>query len=283
MLYSRGQLAIAERPASGARYLASALAAFEQLGHGHGTALALAGLAYVDRLDGHYELALSRYATSRDLFRQAGDRVSEVDCMTSMAQIHADREEFEAARGLLVEALTACQTLAAPRIIAQTDYRMGSFLLSTGDLTQAERHLRLSLQVVRDEGDTIGEVYALHALATVHAVQRRHSISNAEFRAALDLSRQVGEKLVHGRVLLAYAEALEARPERDYAAALAGEALAVFGEVGGPLVLCAQAHALQARLSGPDWAAGGAAEGPHAAPSRPHGGPAWPCDAGEAW
>jgi len=250
MLYSLGHLALTERPASAARFLDPALVAFEQLDHGHGRALALAGLAFIDRLNGHYELALSRYSTALGLFRQAGDPVGVVDCLTSMAQIHADREEFEAARDLLEEALAACQALAAPRSIAQTDYRMGSFLLLTGKLTQAERHLRISLQVVRDEGDTIGEVYALHALAAVHAGQRRHVISEAEFCAALDLSRQVGEKFVHGRVLLAYAEALEARQERDRAGALAGQALAVFGEVGGAPVLRARALALLDRLSG---------------------------------
>jgi tetratricopeptide (TPR) repeat protein len=204
----------------------------------------------LDRLNGHYELALSRYSTALDLFRQVGDPVSEVDSLTSMAQIHADREEFEVARAMLKAALATCETLAAPRIIAQTYYRMGSFLLQTGDLTRAERHLMVSLRVVRDEGDVIGEVYALHELAAVHASQQRHSISDAEFGAALDLSRQVGVVLLHGRVLLAYAEALNARQERERASVLVDEALTIFGEIGSATVLRARALALRARLSG---------------------------------
>jgi DNA-binding SARP family transcriptional activator/tetratricopeptide (TPR) repeat protein len=250
MLYSLGHLEMAEQPARATRYLEPALATFEAIGSGHGTALALAGLAFLDRLRGHYDQSLARYLAALGHFREAGDQVGEVDCLTNMAQIHADQGEPDAARGLLGQAVTACETLAAPRVVAQTEYRMGAFLLRTGDLARAERHLRLSLQMVRDEGDVIGEVYALHTLATVHTQQHRHAIAEAEFCAALDLSRQVGEKLVHGRVLLAYAEALDARHELDRAGVMADAALAVFSEVGGAPVLRARAHALQGRLSG---------------------------------
>lgn len=251
MLCSLGHLETGERPAHAARFLEPALAAFEAVGHGHGMALALTGLAFLGRLGGRYEEALDRYGTALALFRAEGDRVGEVDCLTNMAQIHAEEGGTDAAGDLLAAALAVCETLAAPRVVAQTEYRMGAFLLRTGDLARAERHLRLSLQMVRDEGDVIGEVYALHTLATVHTRQRRHLVAEAEFCAALDLSRQVGEKLVQGRVLLAYAEALHARRDLDRAEAVADDALAVFGEVGGAPVLRARARALRDRIAAP--------------------------------
>ena len=277
MLYSLGHLEMAERPTSAVRLFQLALTAFERIGHGHGQALALTGLAFIDRLNGDHEQAEARYSAALGIFRQAPDQVGVVDCLTSMAQIRADREEFEAARALLDEALTACETLAAPRTVAQTDYRMGSFLLRTGDLPRAERHLRLSLQVVRDEGDAVGEVYALHALATAHTRQGRHAIADAEFCAALDLSRQVGEKLVHGRVLLAYAEAQYTRRQPDRAGVLADEALAVFAKIGGAPVLRARALELQSRLAGRPWAKGDAQ-----ASALPHGGPIWTVETGNS-
>jgi DNA-binding SARP family transcriptional activator/tetratricopeptide (TPR) repeat protein len=255
MLCSLGGLAIAEQPARAAEPLNAALSIFQKIGHRHGEALALAGLAFIDRLNGHYEQALGRYARALDNFREAGDRVGEVDVLSGMAQVHLDRNEIVPARELLDLALRACETLAAPRIVAQTDFRMGLLLLRSGELTLAERYLRLSLQVVRDEGDTIGEAYALHALAAVHASQRRRAIADAEFAAALDLSQQVGEKLVRGRILLAYAEAQHSWQNREQARALAEEALAIFGEVGGTPVLRARAVSLREDGTGPDWTA----------------------------
>lgn len=249
MLYSLGNLSIAEQPAAAVGYLEPALAAFQQAGHGHGQALTLAALAFIDRLSGHYERALDRYAEALAQFRLVSDLVSEVDCLSSMGLIHTENGQLEAARGQLDKAMAACETLEAPRIAAQTDYRMGSFLLQAGELARAERSFRMSLQLVREEGDSTGETYALHGLATVHARQGRHTIADAEFTAALDLSRQVGDRLVRGRILLAYAEAKLARHETDQASALADEALTVFGEAGGATVWKARATALRTRLA----------------------------------
>lgn len=247
MLFSLGNLAIAEQPARAASYLESASEIFEEIGQAHGHALAVAGLAFIDRLNGRYDQALARYVRCLGVFRRAADRVSEVDTMTSMAQIHTDRQQFDDARRLLNEALAACETLTASRILAQTEYRMGSLMLRTGELAKAERHLRASLHMARDEGDVVGELYALHSLAAVHARQQRRAIAEAEFCAAMDLSRQSGERIVRGRVLLAFAEAQYAWGDLDQGAALAGEAIAVFSAIDGASVLRAQAVSLRAR------------------------------------
>jgi DNA-binding SARP family transcriptional activator len=232
ILCSLGNLAVAERAGDAARYLDPALRIFEKIAYPHGRALTLANLAFADRLAGRYQQALTRYLAALADFRSAGDRVSEIDALTSIALIQLDLGRADVVEEYLDEALASCRSLRAPRIVAQTEHRLGEFFLTQGDLDRAERTFTFVLQLVRNERDRVGEAYALQSLGAVHTRQRRFAQAEDDLRAAVSLSRRLGDNLVHGRVLLAYAEFFLARDEPESATSLIDEASVVFGEFG---------------------------------------------------
>jgi tetratricopeptide (TPR) repeat protein len=247
VLCSLGNLSLGERFGDPARYLYPALRIFEEVSDGHGRALSLATLAFVDRLGGRYEQSLARYLDALTCFRAVGDRVSEVDALTNIAQIQLELERFEVVEELLDQALVICRSVKAPRVAAQTEHRLGEFFLRKGDLDRAERTFRLVLQLVRDERDLVGEAYALQSLGSVHTRQERFALAEADLCAALSLSKQVGVPLVHGRVLLAYAEFHLARNDLEPATAMIDEALVIFSEIGPASVWRARFLDLKAR------------------------------------
>ncbi len=248
VLYSLGNLTVVERLGEAAHYLEPALELFSQLDDTHGVALTLVALAFVDRLGGRTEQALARYSEALPGLRKVGDRVAEVDALSNIAQIFMDREQFAQAQEHLDAALGICQSLEAPRVRAQTEHRVGEFLLRKGDFARAERSFRAVLEAARDEGDLTGEAYALTGLGRVHSRQERYADSEADLSAALDLARAVGDNIVHGRVLLAATELHLAKQELQRATLLIDEALELSVDIGAAAVWRARMLALKARV-----------------------------------
>jgi DNA-binding SARP family transcriptional activator len=248
VLCSLGNLALNGRIGEAPSYFMSALSAFEQLADAHGRTLALAGLAFADRLGGRCEQALARYREVLAGYQKVGDLVGEVDTLANMAQIQIDRDQYDDAWRLLNQALSRCRLLGAPRITAQTEHRLGEFYLRTGDLWRAEQSFRSVLEVVRKEGDVVGEGYALADLGIIWTRRGRYDLAEADLDAALSKSRHMASNLVHGRVLLALAEVYLARAEPQRAVSLAGEALVIFSERGPAPVWRARALELRARI-----------------------------------
>jgi tetratricopeptide (TPR) repeat protein len=192
VLWSLGNLAVRERLSDAAHYLERALHIFEKIEDEHGCALTLATLGFVDRLSGQYDQALRRFEEALAVFRTIGDRVSEVDALTNIAQIRQDLGQPGLVDELLDEALAICRSLRAPRLVAQTEYRVGEFFLHQGDLDRAERTFRLVLELVTDERDLLGETYVLQSLGAVHTRQGQYALAETHLSAALSLSRQLG-------------------------------------------------------------------------------------------
>jgi DNA-binding SARP family transcriptional activator len=247
VLCSLGNLAIGERMGDPARYLEPALRIFEKIEDAHGCALTLANLALADRLGGRYEQALARYQAALTGFRAVGDRVGEVDALTGIAQVQTDLGQFEVAEESFDRARANCRSLMVPRIMAQTKYRLGEFFLRRGDLERAEQTFRSVLQLVRDERDRVGETYALQSLGAVYTRQQQYAQAEDHLLAALRLSRQLEDHLVHGRVLLEYAEFYLATDEPELAGSHIDEAFAVFGEMGPASVWRGRLLELKAR------------------------------------
>lgn len=248
VLCSLGSLALNDRIGEAPSHFTLALRAFEQLGDTHGRTLALAGLAFADRLGGRCEQALARYREALAGYQEVGDLVGEVDALTNMAQIQIDRDQYDDAWRLLDQALSCCRLLNAPRITAQTEHRLGEFYLRTGDLWRAERSFQSVLEVVRNQGDVVGEGYVLADLGVIWTRRGHYELAEAELSAALAKSRRMTSNLVHGRVLLAFAELYLARAEPQRAVPLAGEALVIFSERGPAPVWRARALELRARI-----------------------------------
>lgn len=248
VLCSLGNLAIHDRLGEATRYLTLALGIFDRLDDTRGHALAQGMLAFVDRLAGRYENALARCEDALAGFREVGDPVCEVDALANMAAIWMDREDFKTVERLLDQALVICRSVKARRALAQTECRLGEFLVRTGNLERAERSFRLVLQLVREDGDLIGEIHALHGLGTLQTRQERYALAEANLTAALDLARHIRDDLVYGRVLMAAAELHLAKQELGHAASLVSEAVVVFSQIGPAPVWRARFLELKARV-----------------------------------
>jgi DNA-binding SARP family transcriptional activator/tetratricopeptide (TPR) repeat protein len=248
LLWSLGNLALTCHPSKASRYLESALHIFERLSDIHGRALALAALAFGDRLTGRYDQGLNRYRQVLADCRTVGEKVGEVDALGNLAQIALDRENYDAARQLLDEARASCRELQAPRVVAQTEHRIAELYLRTGEWSRAEESFSATLESVSERGDLVGKAYALAGLGAVRARQGRYRLAEADLSAALDLSRNMPSNLVHGKVLLTLAELNLAHSDPDRASALVNEGLGIFGETGPAPVLRARFLEIKARV-----------------------------------
>jgi DNA-binding SARP family transcriptional activator/tetratricopeptide (TPR) repeat protein len=248
VLYSLGNLAHYGRLREAPRYLEPALRAFEQLADTHGRALALSALAFADRQDGRSDRALERYGLALVGYRAAGDGVGEADALNNMAQIQMDRENYDQALELLEQAFALGQSLGAHRVAAQVECRFGEYYLRIGDVWRAERSFHSALEMVRNAGDLVGEIYALIGLGTVRTLQGRYEQAQDDLSAALSLSRHMTSgNLVNGRILLALAELYLDKDGPESAVPYIGEALAVFSEVEPTNVWRARVLELKAR------------------------------------
>jgi DNA-binding SARP family transcriptional activator/predicted negative regulator of RcsB-dependent stress response len=233
LLCSLSGLALAEHNLDDAvRCLEPALDLFGLLRDTHGWALATRNLAYVDRQRGRYDQALSRYEEAVRRLRAVGDRIAEAHVLNNMAQIYLDKQQSEPAEDLLNEALDICRSLSARRVAAQVEHRLGELLLSKGDLTGAEAAFGSVMRAVLAGSDLVGQSYALYGLGTVRMMRGLYPRAEADLRAALEVSAQCGDRLIHGRVLLALAGLCEVTERADLAAGFLDEALEVFDTVG---------------------------------------------------
>lgn len=231
ILYSLGCLAVGQRLSSAAHYLGPALRIFSEIGDVHGCALTNDLLAFASRLAGRYDEARELYQNALRGFREVSDLAGEIDALTNIAHIAVGRGEFEVAESLIDQGLVICGSLKAPRIRAQTEYRFAEFLLRRGELDRAGRSYGVVLQMVRGEGDRVGEIYALLGLGIVQVRRGEHKAAEASLRTALSLSGNIGENIVRGRILLAFTELYLAKGDITSATSTANEALFILSDI----------------------------------------------------
>ncbi|HXL93333.1 MAG TPA: BTAD domain-containing putative transcriptional regulator [Streptosporangiaceae bacterium] len=248
LLCSLGCLALIERPRDAPQYLELALRIFEKLGDVHGRARALSGLAYCDRMSGHSEQALIRYSQSLADCRAVGEDIGVVEVLGNMAQIQMDRENYGDAAQLLDLAFAQDGALKARRTVAQLQYRIAELRMRTDDFFGAEQALGSVLEIVKAEGDLLGEAHALAGLGAVRIRQRRYDLAEANLSSALELSRHMDCNLVRGRVLLPLAELSLAKADMERANALVTEGLVSFSETGWAPVMRARFLEIKARV-----------------------------------
>jgi DNA-binding SARP family transcriptional activator len=248
ILYSLGMVGVTERVHDAARDLNRALKLFEELGDIHGRALSQGGLAFIDRLGGRYDAALTRYQQALADFQQEGDLIGEAHMLKDMAQIHMDRRHFDIAEQLLSQAFNVCRLLGARRVTAQIEYELAELSLRRGHLDTALETFGSVRQVAHRYGDIIGQAYALLGLGIVRARQGAVGPAEADLRDALDLADNSGDLLLRGRGLLALAEVDFDRGQADQAMEKLNEALGVLSDLGSAAVWRARVLEMVGRL-----------------------------------
>jgi tetratricopeptide (TPR) repeat protein len=120
--------------------------------------------------------------------------------------------------------------------------------MRTDDFFGAEQALGSVLEIVKAEGDLLGEAQALAGLGVVRIRQRRYDLAEDNLSSALELSRHMDCNLVRGRVLLSLAELSLAKADRERASALVSEGLVRFSETGAAPVMRARFLEIKARV-----------------------------------
>jgi len=246
--YSLGTLEVSVRVDDARDHFERSLLIFQEIGDAPGTALATSGLAFVSRLHGDYGQALEHYQQALAGFTSAGDLASQAHTLKTMAQIHADWRDFDAAEELLENSSAICEKLHSPRLTAQTGYQLAELYMRKGQLADAMQAFQSVLQLTSDYGDVIGQMYALVGLGD--ARRRLGDLPGAEgaLRMALELGGNADERLVRSRVLIALAELDCDRNRANMALARIDEAIGVMQELGAARVWQARALELLGRL-----------------------------------
>ena len=161
----------------------------------------------------------------------------------NMAQIHLDQQRLEIAEDLLHQALAICKPLSASRVTAQVEHRIGELRLNKGDFAGAEATFESVLRTVLPRNDLVGQAYALFGLGAARMKRELHQQAEADLRAALEVATRCGDRLIVGRILLAFAELYQGTARPGPARDRLDEALEVFREIGSAVW---QARALEA-------------------------------------
>lgn len=229
MRSSLGSLYMSKRQTEEAgRQFAQALALWRQLGDRHGSALVQHDIAYLNRMDGNLELALTRWQEAIGTLQVYGDRVAEAHALQNMAQVYLDLGDDSRAHEFLSRAQQICVNFGNRRVGAQVLHRLGELQVRRGELDLAHDSYRQVLATVRAAHDQIGECYALLGLGTVQLKRGDLPTAIQTLTDAQDLAAGVNEPMVRGRVRLVRAEAALRTGELEVAAELCDEAIGAF-------------------------------------------------------
>lgn len=201
MLYALGALALHERRLTeAAETLGEALERFESLGDDLGVAIALRHLATVHSLQGELALALRGLERVAALLDHIGDPYMARQTDGFISNVHMLEGRLETAERLLVDAL-ATLPVREGLLEAQLSKRLAEVHLRQGRGADAVAAAERALQLLHR--DPVGEAYVLHALGEAKHVAGDDVEAAVALGRALRVARQVGERLIEGRILLA--------------------------------------------------------------------------------
>lgn len=138
-----------------------------------------------------------------------------------LAQTRQDQSEFPSAESLAREAYGRLERAGTPREVMTAHRVLGIVNWRLGKLDEAERHLRLALDIATREGTAIERGHALVDVANAMLLR-----DTQEFARALELYEQAAELFGSGQDLSARARVLMNRAVLLYSAGRPDEALA---------------------------------------------------------
>jgi tetratricopeptide (TPR) repeat protein len=296
-----------------ARLHAKAVEALQSLDDNPGTARALAELSHIRFRVGDYDTAMENAEKALEIHRSTGDRHGEAHILGRMSLIHWHRARFPEALARCREALEIHRLLGDRHGEAENLDRSAIILEFTGDYREAER-LRLEALAILSEIDTpqlrtmalnnmgdlmirmgdvarAAEYYAQTAgaaelsrqheaivlinAANVHRRTGAHETALANYRAALAIAMELGDKrtqvdtligigatfhnigrygeaLIHHERALTISRSISERYEETVALRHIGEVLTTSGRYPAAVEHLRQAYALSTEIDVPD-------------------------------
>lgn len=245
MLYSLGTLRLFEqRFSEAAQWLEPAERLFKEVGDGHGHALALRNMAVLDRVQGRLDTARNRCEAALTGLRAAGDQIGEVHALTSLAQIHMHRSDWQSAERLLTSALDILDEVSNRRVQAQVQYRLGEVQLIRESYADASITFEQVVAASHAYGDQVGETYALLGLG--HALSKQGYFKQAEEQLLKAQSHAtfLSHRLLVGRVGLALGQLYLSTEDAAAAQREFTQALQVFNELEMSVWRCSALDAM---------------------------------------
>jgi tetratricopeptide (TPR) repeat protein len=247
---------------------------FEQIGDGHGAAVADASVGVLHVPLGRYDVAAERLPRVLPLLRETADLQTQAYVLRGMGSLHLDLGRADEAAGCFAEALELARRtgyryaeanilrwLAAARmdqgradeaaalaadcmdVFRQLGSRVGMAIallaqgkldVRRGRLGPAMTVLRRCLLIAEEAGDVITQADARHQMGRVCLAESRHEQAILHLRQALATAEPTGRPLIIGRVLADLGDAHEAAGERREARSCHDRALRLFQQMGVP-------------------------------------------------
>ncbi|MEO3886447.1 BTAD domain-containing putative transcriptional regulator [Nonomuraea sp. B5E05] len=201
MLYSLGSLnLVLRRLPQATEFLCAALSLFEQLEDVPSQAIVLRHLGTVRLIQGDLDGGRVEIERALELFEQVGDTASMAHGLGFLSHVHMLEGRLEEAARLLDRALAIDTKLAVGE--AQLLKRRAEVRRRQGLHTEAVRDGEQALAITLDLNDLVGQAYALHALGEARLGCGEPVAAADDLHRALRIARQVGDRMIEGRVLL---------------------------------------------------------------------------------
>ncbi|WP_165977029.1 AfsR/SARP family transcriptional regulator [Nonomuraea diastatica] len=202
MLYSIGALNLAlRRLPQATEFLCAALGLFEQLADVPSQAIVLRHLGTVHLTQGDLCRGKAEIERALELFEQVGDAMALAHGLGFLSHVHMLEGRLEEAARLLDRALAISTRRALGE--AQLLKRRAEVRRRQGLHAEAVRDGEQALAMTIDLNDLVGQAYALHALGEARLGCGELVAAAADLHQALRIARQVGDRLIEGRILLA--------------------------------------------------------------------------------
>lgn len=228
-----------------AALLESALQLLGKAGPAEARIRALRSLAYIDRMLGYPDRAMSRYIEAHSLLRGGTDRLAESSLLRSMGSLYLELGNPGEALSHLEHAGKIARDFGDLRGQTMVLYRLGELHLTEGHLGQAEKILTEALaNVDNDIHNVRGQAYARYGLGLVRFRQGDHDQAAALLTNSLTIAREVGDHLIETRALLALAEYNQTQRRPAIAITLLTEALTICRWLKSPIWLARTLNAL---------------------------------------
>lgn len=175
-----------------------------------------------------YEL----WTTALELYRELGNEEEVGRCLAELGAVLLSEGDYERATELYEEAIERFRSLGQTVRLCIALGNLGVAASMRGDYDAAARYQEEAIPAQREIGDRDGLSISLHNLARTEIKRERFEHARALLGESLELAVELGYKEVIAHCLQGYAELAE--PEE--AARFCGASMAIFDEIGVPLV-----------------------------------------------
>lgn len=193
---------------------AASLTQIRQLGDRHFEGIVQTNRGVIAYHLQRYDDALANLAAAADCFEEVGDDRWLANVRSEQAVVYRDLGKWEAARTSLEAFVAQAREQQSDDLLAKGLCNLGEILLFQGEVAEAEKTLRIAIELMRGE---IYKIDALIHLGMICQVTERLSDAEGAFLAAREMAREIGRNEILPTIQLRLATLHQQRGEIDSA------------------------------------------------------------------